>query len=141
MYFIVFFYVFSILVYVLVEYVGWLPKHVEELRNRISVYNLYESVGFFKEIKCNPVTHNELYKHSRNLFRPENVVVNQPVNKFPTFSKTRRFMTVFTRARHLSPFSARLIPFTLLYPMSLRIILILSIHLRLCLPRSVFFIL
>ena len=68
--------------YVLAEDVGWLPKPVEELRNRISVYNICESAGFCKERNCNPVTHNKLYKHSSNLFRPEKVVVNSPLLTF-----------------------------------------------------------
>jgi hypothetical protein len=32
----------------------------------------------------------------------EKLIVSQPVNKFPAFYGTRRFITAFTRARHLS---------------------------------------
>jgi hypothetical protein len=55
----------------------------------------------------------------------------QIVKKFPAFYGTRRFITAFTSARHLSLSSARPIQSTPSQPTSWRIILILSSHLRL----------
>ena len=49
--------------------------------------------------------------------------------KFPAFYGTRKFIIVFKRARHWSPFSTRWIQFILSYHISLRSILILSTHL------------
>ena len=62
----------------------------------------------------------------------------QLVNKFPTFYGTRKFITAFTSARHLSlswTSSIRSIP---PHPTSWRSILILSSHLRLGLPSGLF---
>jgi hypothetical protein len=67
----------------------------------------------------------------------EKLVVTQLVKKFPTFYETRRFITVFTRARHWSLSRARSTQSTLSHPTSLRSILISS-HLRPCLPRGLF---
>jgi hypothetical protein len=50
---------------------------------------------------------------------------------FPTFYGTRKFITVFTRARHWSLSRSRWIQVTPLQPISLRFILILSSHLHL----------
>jgi len=46
------------------------------------------------------------------------VIVTQLV-KFPAFYGTRRFVTMFTRARHCSLFYARCIQFTYSHPVSL----------------------
>ena len=43
--------------------------------------------------------------YGRSLF--ENLLVSQPVTKFPAFYTTRSFITAFTTARHLSLSSAR----------------------------------
>jgi hypothetical protein len=51
---------------------------------------------------------------------------SQPVNKFPTFYVTRRFITTVPNARHLSLSSARSIQSTPPHPTSSRSILILS---------------
>jgi hypothetical protein len=56
------------------------------------------------------------------------------LKKFPAFYGTRRFITTFTRARHLSLSWARLIQSMPAHPTSRRSILILSSHLRLGLP-------
>ena len=68
--------------------------------------------------------------------RLEKLTASQLVKKFPAFYGTRRFITVFTSARHLSlswPSSIQSIP---PHPTSWRSILILSSHLRLGLPSG-----
>ena len=60
----------------------------------------------------------------------------QLVKKFPAFHGTRRFITVLTSVRHLSPSWANPIQSTFPHPTSWRSILILSTHLRLGLPSG-----
>jgi len=60
------------------------------------------------------------------------------VKKFPTFYGTRRFITVFTTARHWSLPWTRWIQSTTSHPITLRSILILSYNLRLGLPSGLF---
>jgi len=60
----------------------------------------------------------------------------QLVKKFPAFYVTRRFITAFTSARHLSLSSARSIQSIPSHPTYWRSILILSSHLRLGLPSG-----
>jgi len=60
------------------------------------------------------------------------------VNKFPAFYVTRKSITAFTSARHMSLSWASSIQSTPLYPTSWRSILILSSHLRLGLPSDLF---
>jgi len=60
------------------------------------------------------------------------------VNKFPALYGTRRFITAFTTARHLSLSWANSIQSILPHPTSWRSILILSSHLRLSLPSGLF---
>jgi len=60
------------------------------------------------------------------------------VKKFPAFYTTKRFITAFTSARHLSLSCASSIQSTTPYPTSWRSILILSSHLRLGLPSGLF---
>ena len=62
----------------------------------------------------------------------------QLVKKFPAFHGTRRFITALTSVRHLSLFWARPIQSMYPHPTSWRSILILSTHLRLGLPCSLF---
>ena len=62
----------------------------------------------------------------------------QLVKKFPTFYGTRRFITAFTAARHLSLPWASYIQSIPPHPISRRTILILSSHLRLSLPSDLF---
>ena len=62
----------------------------------------------------------------------------QLVKKFSAFYGTRRFITAFTSARHLSLSWASPIHSIPLHPTSWRSILILSSHLRLRLPSSLF---
>ena len=66
------------------------------------------------------------------------VTGSQIVNKFPAFYDTRRFLTAFTRARHLSLswiISVRSVP---PHPTSWSSVLIPSSYLRHCLPSSLF---
>jgi hypothetical protein len=65
------------------------------------------------------------------------LTVTQPVNKFPAFYGTRRFITVFTTACHWFLSWARYIQSTPSLPISLRSILILSSHLRLGAAQSI----
>ena len=68
----------------------------------------------------------------------EKLTGSQPVKKFPAFYGTRRFITAFTSAGHLSlswASSIQSIPPTSHF---LKIILILSSHLRLGLPNGLF---
>ena len=62
----------------------------------------------------------------------------QLVKKFPAFYGTRRFITAITSIRHLSLSWASPIQSTYPHPTSWRSILILSTHLRLCLPSGLF---
>jgi hypothetical protein len=61
----------------------------------------------------------------------EKLTGSQLAMKFPTFYGTQRFITAFTRARHLSLSWARSIQSITPHPTSWRSILILSSHLRL----------
>ena len=62
----------------------------------------------------------------------------QLIKKFPTFHGTRRFITAFTRARHLSLSRASSIQPTPLHPTTWISILILSSYLCLSLPSGLF---
>ena len=66
------------------------------------------------------------------------LIGSQPLKKFPEFYGTRRFITAFTSARHLSLSCASSIHSTPPLPTSWRSILILSSHLRLGLPSGLF---
>jgi len=65
---------------------------------------------------------------------PSQEANSQSVKKFPAFYGTRRFITVFARARHW----ARCIQSTPSHPVSPRSILILSFHISLGLPSGLF---
>ena len=60
----------------------------------------------------------------------------QLVKKFPAFHGTRRFITALTSVRHLSVSWASPIQSTYPHPTSWRSVLILSTHLRPCLPSG-----
>jgi hypothetical protein len=67
----------------------------------------------------------------------EKLTVTRPV-KFHGFHRTRRFITVFTTARHWSQSWTRCIQSTPSHPISLISILILSSHVRLGLASGLF---
>jgi len=67
--------------------------------------------------------------HDNNIVILEKLTVAHFVKKFPTYYGTRRFITVFTTARHWSLSWARWIQFILSHPIPLRFILISSCHL------------
>jgi len=73
-------------------------------------------------------------------FMPKNFFVTglQLVKKFPAFYGTRRFITAFTSARHISISWASSIQSIPPHPTSWRSILILSSHLRLGLANGLF---
>ena len=73
---------------------------------------------------------------SRVLF--EQIIGFQIIQKFPAFYGTRRFVTAFTRVRHLSLCWASSIQSIPLHPTSWKSILILSFHLCLGLPVGLF---
>jgi hypothetical protein len=83
----------------------WWPKRVETYRRTITYF---------------------LTPWSRVL--PEKLTRPELLKKFPTFYGTRRFITVYTRARHLSLSWARSIQSAPPHPTSRRSILILSSH-------------
>jgi hypothetical protein len=66
---------------------------------------------------------------------PWELTISQLVKKFPAFYGTRKFITAFTTARHLSLYWASSIQ-SMFHLTSWRSILILSSHLRLGLPRG-----
>ena len=68
----------------------------------------------------------------------EKLIGFQLVKKFPTFYGTRRFITAFTSARHLSLSWASSIQSIPPHPTHWRFILLLSSHLRLGLPSGLF---
>ena len=84
-----------------------------------------------------PLTHtltHSLIPHSTVLL--QKLTGSQPVKKFLTFHGTRRFITAFTSARHLSLSWASSIQSTLPNPTFRKSILILSSYLRLGLPSG-----
>jgi len=68
----------------------------------------------------------------------EKLTDSELVKKLPTFYWTRMFITAFTSARHMSLSWASPIQSTTPHRSSWRSILILSSHLRLCLPIGLF---
>jgi len=68
----------------------------------------------------------------------ENLRVFQLVKQFPPFYGTRRFIAAFTSTRHQSLSWASSIRSIPPHPIFCRSILILSSHLRLCLPSCLF---
>jgi hypothetical protein len=67
---------------------------------------------------------------------PHKLTVTHTAKKFPDFYGTRRFITVLTTARHWSLFWAWWIQSITSHAISLRPILILPYHLRLCLQNG-----
>jgi hypothetical protein len=79
-----------------------------------------------------------LLTYLRSWVLPEKLPIVQPLKKFPAFYGTRKFITVFTRALHWSLSWASSIQSIAYHPTYLRSILILSTHLSLGLPSSLF---
>ena len=69
---------------------------------------------------------------------PSSPAVLQLAKQFPTFNETRRFITVFTRTRRMYLSLARWVQSTPSHPIYLNSTLILSYHLKLCLPSGLF---
>jgi len=86
----------------------------------------------------NMVAEKEKNHKSRELTQlsPWSRVLERLVKKLPTFYGTRRFITAFTSARHLSLSWARSIQSIPPLPIYWRSILILSSHLRLGLQNG-----
>ena len=87
----------------------------------------------YKQVKC-PVFTYLLTPWCRVLL--EKLTGLQLVKKFPAFHGTRRFITALTSVRHPSLSWASPIQSIYPHPTSWRSILILSTHLRLCLPSG-----
>jgi hypothetical protein len=92
-------------------------------------------------------THTHIYMYvciykvlitSRKRVLFQKLMATQLVKKFHSFYGPRRFITVFIRTRHWSLSWYRCIQSTPPLPISLRSSLILSSHLRLCLPSGLF---
>ena len=66
------------------------------------------------------------------------LTVSQLFKKFPSYYKTRKFITAFTSVHHLSIPWAKSIQSIPPHPTSWTSLLILSSHLRLCLPSGLF---
>jgi len=58
------------------------------------------------------MTRNPISTDFNNSMKQSKLTVTQPVNKFPAFYRTRRFIAVFTTARHWSPSRLRSIQST-----------------------------
>ena len=90
-------------------------------------------------------THFIVYSHTHryvcapwNRILLENLTGSQLVKKFPSFYGTRKFITVFTNACHLSLSWARSIQSVPSHPTSRRSVLRFCSHLRLGLPNGLF---
>ena len=79
-----------------------------------------------------------LLTHSKEQSSSSEANRSQLVKKFPAFYGTRRFITAFMRARHLSLNWANSTQSIPPHPTSWRSILILSSHLRLGLPSGLY---
>jgi len=93
-------------------------------------------VARFKQGDHNLLLHNIYLLTPRSRVLSEKLTGLQLVKKFPAFYGTRRFITAFTSARHLSLTWARSIQSIPPQPTSWRYILILFSHLRLGLPSG-----
>jgi hypothetical protein len=101
------------------------------------------SILILAHFNCNCVnygtsTHIWSLTHSWSWALIEKLPIVQLLQNFPAFYGTRRLITVFTRALHWSLSWARSIQSIPSHLISLRSILTLSTHLRLCLPSGLF---
>jgi hypothetical protein len=121
--------------------VGAKGNHPASTENRVRTPSYSQVTVLRAQLSSNKAT--ELYRievysltHSWSWALLEKLPTVQPFKKFPAFYRTRRFITMFTRALHWSLSWARSIQSILSHPISLRSILILSTHLRLGLPSG-----
>ena len=107
------------------------PRLSAEVKERVELY-FYSPLGLGDLLLLTAV----LTQCSRVLL--VKLSISQLVKKFTAFYGTRRFITTFTSARHLSLSWARSIKSMPPHPTSWRSILILSSHLLLGFPSGVF---
>jgi hypothetical protein len=88
------------------------------------------------ENACSDANCTKVWQTPWSRVLPEKLKCPELLKKFPAFYETRRFITVYISARHLSLAWARSIHSTPPHPTSRRSILILSSHLRLGLPSG-----
>jgi len=88
----------------------------------------------FRDVTLHHMTHAYLLNRLSRVL--EKLTGSQLIKKSHTFYGIRRFITAFTSARHLSLSWTRSINSLPPHPTSLRSILLLSSHLRLCLPSG-----
>ena len=104
--------------------------------NTFELYAVIESASEHRIVLNRALLPRKLTPWSRVLL--EKLTSSQLVKKFPAFYGTRRFVTAFTSARHLSLSWARSVQSMPPHPISWRSILILSSHLRLGLLSGLF---
>jgi len=121
-------------VYTLVVHLKKFSKPVPSKSRKITYLITY----FFTSFLTYLFTYLLTYLLHETEFFAEKLTGFQLVKKFPAFYGTRRFITAFTRARHLFLSWASSIQSILPHPTSWRSILILSSHLRLGLPSGLF---
>ena len=112
-----------------------IPQSVASLTIRNQISQLYKIIYLLTYLFTYLLTYL-LTPWSKILLKK--LIGSQPLKKFPEFYGTRRFITAFTSARHLSLSCASSIQSIPPYPTSWRSILILSSHLRLGLPSGLF---
>jgi hypothetical protein len=101
---------------------------MEAVRTSETSVNFYQTMIIWWKYKTNKLHGAESFLRSYEYA--------QLVRKFHAFYGNRRFITVFTTARHLSLSRAKWTQSTSPNPISLRSILMLSSHLRLDLPSG-----
>ena len=115
-------------------------KENKRARKKIQLFPI--QIQWCWDKKCNFISHFlsslQILLIPRSRVLPEKLTGSQSDMKLPIIYGTRRFITTFTSACHLSLTYARSIQSTSHHPTSWRSILILSSHLRLGLPSCLF---